>query len=69
MRYYRQISSLQEYLLINTDQILVESYQQQTPDIWVYRDYDADDTLLIPSLEFDCPISIIYENITLEPEF
>jgi Uma2 family endonuclease len=68
LRYYRQIASLQEYLLINTDQILVESYQRQTKEMWGYRDYDAEANLYIPSLAFEIPVSSIYENVTLEPE-
>lgn len=68
LRYYRQIASLQEYLLINTDQILVESYQRQTTEMWGYRDYGAEANLYIPSLAFEMPVSSIYENVTLEPE-
>lgn len=69
LRYYRQIPSLQEYLLINTDQILVEVYQRQTADIWVYCDYGSDEIFHIPSLEFDCSVDAIYENIALENSF
>lgn len=66
LRYYRQVASLQQYLLINTDQMLVESYQRQTTEMWGYRDYDAENKLYIPSLEFAISISSIYENVSLE---
>jgi Uma2 family endonuclease len=69
LRYYRKIPSLQEYLLINTDQILVEVYQRQTADMWVYCDYGSDENFHIPSLEFDCSVNEIYENIILENSF
>jgi Uma2 family endonuclease len=66
LRYYRKIPSLQEYLLINTDQILVEVYQRQTANLWVYCDYGSDEIFHIPSLEFECFVNEIYGNINLE---
>ncbi|BFM39970.1 Uma2 family endonuclease [Synechocystis sp. LKSZ1] len=66
LRCYRQLPSLQEYLLINTDQILVEMYQRQSAEMWGYRDFESDDTLLIASIDFACPVTVIYENVTLE---
>jgi Uma2 family endonuclease len=66
LRYHRQIPSLREYLLINTDQILVEVYQRQTDDIWVYCDHDRDKIFHLPSLEFEFSVDEIYENIVLE---
>jgi Uma2 family endonuclease len=67
LRYYRQIASLQQYLLINTDQMLVESYQRQTAAMWGYCDHSSENNLYIPSLEFEIAVSSIYENVTLEP--
>ena len=67
LKYYRQIPSLQEYILIESDQISVELFQKQTCDMWGYRDFEEQDTLIIPSIEFECPVADIYENVIIEP--
>ena len=37
--------------------------------MWVYCDYGSDENFHITSLEFDCSVNEIYENIILENSF
>ncbi|WP_160148344.1 Uma2 family endonuclease [[Leptolyngbya] sp. PCC 7376] len=70
LKYYRQIPSLQEYLLIASDKILVELYQRQpdTEKFWLYSSYGEGETFMVPSIEFECSVDTLYENVTIEPE-
>ncbi len=69
LKYYRQIPSLEEYILLDSEHIYVELYQRQTGEIWGYRDFGVDDTLVIPSLNFECAVADIYADVTLAVEY
>ncbi len=66
LKYYRQIPSLQEYILVDTEQISTEMYQRQSGGIWGYSSQEEGETLTIPSIEFSCAIADIYENVIIE---
>lgn len=68
LKYYRQIPSLEEYILLDSEHIYVELYQRQTGEMWGYRDFGVDDTLVIPSLNFECAVADIYADVTLAAE-
>ena len=66
LKFYRQLPSLQEYILIDSQGVFVEMYQRQTGKIWAYSDYDLDETFTIPSIEFDCSVEMLYEGAIFE---
>lgn len=68
LKWYRQIPSLQEYILVDSQRVSVEMFQRQAGKMWGYRDYDADESFVIPSIEFTCDVALLYEDIDLAPE-
>nr|WP_264308954.1 Uma2 family endonuclease [[Leptolyngbya] sp. PCC 7376] len=66
LKLYRQIPSLQEYILIDSQKVSVEMYQRQTGKMWGYTDYGLDEILTIPSIEFECSVALLYEDAILE---
>jgi Uma2 family endonuclease len=63
---YRSIPSLQEYVLIEADRIGVECYRRGEGRMWLYYPYIAGDTIELESIEFSCPIELLYEDVTFE---
>lgn len=62
--HYRQLPSLQEYLLVAQDQIRVEHYHRQERQ-WIFTDFERHDEILpLPSLQCELPLQEIYERVT-----
>lgn len=65
---YRQLSSLQQYLLITQTRLLVESYTRVSADTWSLNSYRRlTDVLPIPALEMNLSLADIYENLNIPP--
>jgi Uma2 family endonuclease len=69
---YRNIPTLEEYVLISSDRKYVEVFRRSQGRVWLYESYEADETLVLASVEFECAIEQLYDGITLpelpEPE-
>lgn len=64
LHHYRAIETLQDYVLVSQDQILIEQYTRGEAGVWSFRDYQtAEDTLLIPSIGVSLPLARIYERV------
>ncbi len=62
--YYRQITPLQEYILVSQDQIRIEHYYRQERQ-WIFTDFEKrDEILLLPSIRCELPLQEIYERVT-----
>ena len=62
---YQQISSLQEYLLVSQDEILVEGYARQGNDTWLYTKVAGPDgTLTLRSIECELALKEVYDKAT-----
>ena len=62
--HYRQLPSLQEYVLVAQDQIRVEHYRRQERQ-WIFTDFEKHDEILpLPSIECELPLQDIYERVT-----
>jgi len=62
--HYRQLLSLQEYLLVSQDQIRVDHYLRQEKQ-WIFSDFQKrDETLPIPSIQCELSLQEIYEGVT-----
>ena len=67
-KYYRQIPSLQEYVLIDSESMSVEVYQRGEGKMWRYYEYTNGDAIALQSIEFECPIELLYEGISFDQE-
>jgi Uma2 family endonuclease len=63
-QHYRTIESLNDYLLVDQDQIRIEQYTRQADGTWMFRDYQKqEDELSVESIEVSIPLARIYENV------
>jgi Uma2 family endonuclease len=68
LKYYRQIPSLQEYVLVDSDEIVVEVYRRGRDKMWLYSEYEAGEVIALESIEFECAIELLYEGVSFEPK-
>src|ERR1044072_6698528 len=60
---YQQISSLQEYLLLSQDEILIEGYTRQGNDTWLYTKLtDAEGKLTLSSVACELALRDVYDK-------
>ena len=61
--YYKQLTSLQEYILISQDRVRVESYRRQGTR-WLHNTFDyLEDVLSLASIECEVPLRAIYRRV------
>jgi Uma2 family endonuclease len=61
---YQQIGSLQEYLLVSQDEILVEGYSRQGNDTWLYTKVtDLESRLALHSIGCELILKDIYDKL------
>ena len=62
--HYRQLTSLQEYVLVSQDQIRVEHYRRQERQ-WIFTDFQKREEILpLISIQCELPVQEIYELVT-----
>ncbi len=61
--YYRACPSIQEYMLVNTQQPLIELFRRERGDLWTYRTFELEDDVVLASLDIRFAVSKIYGNI------
>ncbi|GAA3978379.1 Uma2 family endonuclease [Hymenobacter antarcticus] len=65
---YKQLPSLQHYLLVSQTSWLVEWYRREPGNIWSFTPLvEADDTLVIPDLNINLTVAEIYEGTDIAP--
>ena len=66
--YYRQIPSLQDYVLLSQDKIQVEQFTRHG-EFWLYRSLESpEDTLHLASIDCHIPVAEIYDKVTFDAE-
>lgn len=61
---YKDIPSLKEYILIDSESILVEAYYINQEQNWILNQHkEITDTLTFVSMGFDLPLADIYEHV------
>lgn len=65
---YQTLPSLQEYLLIDSEQMAVECYRRGEGRMWLYYPYGQGDVLSLQSLGVECPIEVLYEGVSFGAE-
>lgn len=62
---YRTMASLQEYVLISSDQMNVECFRRSEGKHWLYTPYSASDCVTLESVGWSGVIEQIYEDVQL----
>lgn len=64
---YRQLPSLQEYLLVAQDKMHVEHYRRQADNTWLFAEFKrTGDHVVLASLNCKLALADIYEKVTLD---
>jgi Uma2 family endonuclease len=67
--YYRELESLQEYVLISQDSHHLEHYVRQADNQWLFSDATGlEATLELPSIGCTLALADVYEKVTFEEE-
>lgn len=67
--HYRQVASLQDFILVSQDALLVEHYTRQSDETWTIRTHTRlDDELRIDSIGVSIPMPRIYRGIEFEAD-
>jgi Uma2 family endonuclease len=64
---YRRLESLQEYVLISSDQITVDLFRLNEQGKWELTPYTEGETIQFSSIDFEFPIELLYEDVELVP--
>jgi Uma2 family endonuclease len=64
---YRTIPSFREYLLIATDQVLVEHYTRGEDGLWVLREHRAGERFALASVGCELAVDELYLKVFDEP--
>lgn len=65
---YRSCPSLQEHVLISTDEELIEVYRRISPQRWEIKTYQHEEVVELKSVELQVPVEAIYEDSILIEE-
>ncbi len=60
---YQSMTSLQEYVLVDSEKVSVECYRRGEGRMWLYTPYRAGDILTLESIEWSGAIELIYEAV------
>lgn len=60
---YRQIESLQEYVLISQNKKRVDLYTKQDNNSWLLESFSDGESFKIKSINFNCNVSSLYEDL------
>ena len=60
---YRLLPGLKEYLLIGTDEALVEVYRRTDDDAWLLRTYRPGDTFTLTSIDLQIAVDDVFDEI------
>jgi Uma2 family endonuclease len=63
---YRQMESLQEYVLVSQTRMNVECFRRNPEGQWVLYPYGQGDKIHLASVDFECAIADVYEDITFD---
>lgn len=67
--YYRACPTLQEYVLVDTQQQAIDLYRRQTENLWTFHPLRPGDEVELKSLNIHFPLASAYENVTFPGDF
>ncbi len=62
---YRHLDSLQDYILISQSRINIECFRRNIENQWVLHPYGEVDRFHLASLDFQCAVTDVYEEVDL----
>ncbi|MEW6560293.1 MAG: Uma2 family endonuclease [Pseudomonadota bacterium] len=65
---YRQSSTLQEYVLIDSERVAVDVFRRNAEGRWVLYPYAEGDTAELASVGLSLPVTAIYEDVAFGAE-
>jgi Uma2 family endonuclease len=63
--YYRQIETLREYILISAEQKMIDIFRLNDKGVWEFQCFGEGDEVVFNTVNFSCPIDLIYEDVIL----
>ncbi len=67
-RRYRNLPSLEEYVLVSQEYPMVDAYHKDSADNWSLKPHDSmDKTMLLRSLQLQVPLVDIYRGVEFPP--
>jgi Uma2 family endonuclease len=60
---YRQLQSLQEYVLVDPDTVSIEVFRREADDRWVLDPVGPGDTLRLASIGVEASVSAVYQDV------
>jgi Uma2 family endonuclease len=67
-RYYQSCSSIQEYVLISTQELAVDVYRRASGNLWTLHPFGPGDVVALKSIDISIPLEALYENVTMPRE-
>jgi len=64
---YRQIKTLQEYVLVSVEAQMIECFRLNEKGLWELSTYTEKDELELTSIGFNLTLDLVYENINFNP--
>lgn len=62
---YRRLESLREYVLISSEKISVDIFRLNDSQKWELTPYAAGEIVQFTSIDFECSIELLYEDVEL----
>jgi len=63
-RYYQSCLSIQEYVLISTQEQAVDVYRRASNNLWTLHPFGPGDGVELKSINVSIPLEALYENVT-----
>ncbi len=63
--YYRECSTIREYVLVNTQRPFIEVFRREDNNFWTYHAFESGDEVELASLEVRFPVIEVYRKVKL----
>ena len=67
-RYYQGCLSIQEYVLISSQEQAVDVYRRASDKLWTLHPFGPGDQIVLRSIDVSLPLEALYENVTFQHE-
>ena len=62
---YRAVSTFEEYVLIDAEQMAIEVWRRQASGDWTEQAFGPHDTVVFATIDFHAPVAAFYEDVAL----
>jgi Uma2 family endonuclease len=67
-RYYQICPSIQEYVLISTQEQAIDVYRRASHTLWTLHPFGPGDEVELKSIDVSIPLEAFYENVAVPRE-